>query len=590
MKRTLHGKMKFLLILTVVTAAFSTPVSQENCYRLQLSKSHVRIFLYTRTDVNGFEVDLSNSTSISETSFDVNKESVFFAHGWVNSYQSPACVEVRDAFLKTADVNVFIVDWSEIASLEYGPAQQQVSIIGNLLGKDIVSFAASSGLDLNKTSMVGHSLGAHLVGVAGKVLGGKLKTIIGLDPAFPMYSISRTDNRLNKGDAKFVQVIHTCAGVFGFDVALGDADYWPNGGRFQPGCESDFSGACNHGRSFEFFSESLISGNFYSYKCNSYADFKDENCPGVSSYLGEFDLDTRVEAIPQPLEADGEAQLLELIIKDTDIKIYFYNSQNLSKGIKVNLSDSTAIHESTFDSTKQTHFVVHGYLNNYSSESCQSIKDALLKKIDCNVFIVDWSKYSLRFYTTAFRAVEPVGKILGDLIRQMVENNDLRLEKISLTGHSLGAHVAGVAGTLLGGQVDYIIGLDPAGPLFSYKKTTNRLNPSSAKFVQVIHTSNIYGMFNPIGHADYYPNGGKEQPGCNVILKGQCSHHRAFQYYSESLLTGNFKSHSCDNYDNFTNKKCNKNFISMMGQCNIDKNATGTYFLETNPISPFAEN
>lgn len=42
---------------------------------------------------------------------------------------------------------------------------------------------------------------------------------------------------LTPTDAEFVDVIHTDGGVFGFPVALGDADFFPNGGfPAQPGC------------------------------------------------------------------------------------------------------------------------------------------------------------------------------------------------------------------------------------------------------------------------------------------------------------------------------------------------------------------
>lgn len=48
--------------------------------------------------------------------------------------------------------------------------------------------------------------------------------------------------RLSHTDAKFVDVIHTDGGVFGYPWALGHADFFPNGGTpLQPGCVQEES-------------------------------------------------------------------------------------------------------------------------------------------------------------------------------------------------------------------------------------------------------------------------------------------------------------------------------------------------------------
>ncbi len=63
-------------------------------------------------------------------------------------------------------------------------------------------------------------------------------------------------------------------------------------------------------------------------------------------------------------------------------------------------------------------------------------------------------------------------------------------------------------------------GLDPAAPGFSVNDTETRLDPTDGDFVDIIHThsgSLLQGadsMIEPIGHADFYPNGGQQQPGC----------------------------------------------------------------------------
>ncbi|KAG5885403.1 hypothetical protein JTB14_031425 [Gonioctena quinquepunctata] len=287
--------MKNLLILAVISAATANPVNDitsEYLSTRQSGETYVKTYLYTRTDPDGIQVSLSDRTSVSNSSFDATKNTVFVTHGWTNNYLSPSCVTVREAFLKAADANVFVIDWSDVASLSYQKAQKQMVTVGKIVGDLVKSFSSNNNFALANISMVGHSLGAHLVGVAGKELGGELNNIVGLDPALPWFSVEETSNRLNKGDAQFVQIIHTCSGVFGFAEAIGDSDYWPNGGRTQPGCESDNTGACNHGRSFQLYAESLISGNFFAQKCDSYAEYNSGNCAGSTSYLGGYHLDT----------------------------------------------------------------------------------------------------------------------------------------------------------------------------------------------------------------------------------------------------------------------------------------------------------
>lgn len=64
--------------------------------------------------------------------------------------------------------------------------------------------------------------------------------------------------------------------------------------------------------------------------------------------------------------------------------------------------------------------------------------------------------------------------------------------------------------------------MDPAGPNFEYAEAPSRLSPDDANFVDVLHTftrgspGRSIGIQKPIGHADFYPNGGTFQPGCNI--------------------------------------------------------------------------
>lgn len=88
--------------------------------------------------------------------------------------------------------------------------------------------------------ILGHSLGAHIAGFVGSNLDGKIARITGMDPARPDFEaphLRAPKDRLDTSDAKFVDVIHTCAGTAGFVRPLGHVDFYPNGGSFrQPGC------------------------------------------------------------------------------------------------------------------------------------------------------------------------------------------------------------------------------------------------------------------------------------------------------------------------------------------------------------------
>ena len=59
----------------------------------------------------------------------------------------------------------------------------------------------------------------------------------GLEPASYCFQKVDAQNRLDKSDARYVDIIHTDTTTFGLDESIGHVDYYPNGGTMQPGCE-----------------------------------------------------------------------------------------------------------------------------------------------------------------------------------------------------------------------------------------------------------------------------------------------------------------------------------------------------------------
>lgn len=70
-----------------------------------------------------------------------------------------------------------------------------------------------------------------------------LHSILGLDPAKPLYENSGPKDRLHITDAIFVDVIHTNGDKNGLFKSLGHIDFFPNGGKVQPNCGK--SDKCN---------------------------------------------------------------------------------------------------------------------------------------------------------------------------------------------------------------------------------------------------------------------------------------------------------------------------------------------------------
>uniref|UniRef100_A0A0E4C745 Lipase domain-containing protein n=4 Tax=gambiae species complex TaxID=44542 RepID=A0A0E4C745_ANOGA len=245
--------------------------------------------LYTRSNRDTPQVvGLNDAGSLSGSNFNAAHPTRFIIHGWNNDGFSEVNMILKDAWLDRGDFNVFTVDWGVGAqTINYPFARARVGAVGNVVSTFINFLQANTGITFASVSIAGHSLGAHAAGNAGFFQFGRLNTIFGMDPALPLFSLDSND-RLTLNDAQYVESIHTNAGLLGFDLPLGQASFYPNGGRTQPGCGVDITGACAHGRAYEFLAESIVSGGFTSVRCGSYDEILTGNCSvqGASRPMG----------------------------------------------------------------------------------------------------------------------------------------------------------------------------------------------------------------------------------------------------------------------------------------------------------------
>ncbi|KAL1117630.1 hypothetical protein AAG570_003945 [Ranatra chinensis] len=135
--------------------------------------------------------------------------------------------------------------------------------------------------------------------------------------------------------------------------------------------------------------------------------------------------------------------------------------------------------------------------------------------------MVDWSDVAGNpIYLISLLGVSSTGGDVADMIKALVAANVTEVSKIHMIGFSLGAHIAGKAGSLLSPKVARITGLDATGIGYDPTRLDNWLDKSDAQFVDSIHTcGGSLGYSERYAHMDFYPNNGIPiQPNCTTVL------------------------------------------------------------------------
>ncbi|EDV92837.1 GH18611 [Drosophila grimshawi] len=202
-------------------------------------------------------VRLYDAVSLRQSRFNPFNPTRIIIHGWLGnayaniySYLVPAYLSLDDG-----NYNIFTVDWGRGAIADYITASYRVKPVGQVLAKFLDFLHKEAGMRFEDLQLIGFSMGAHVAGLASKhVLTGRVRVIRALDPAQPFFRYAQERERLDKGDAYYVEVLHTSVGSYGFDRPLGHVDFYANWGSQQPGC---FWHECSHWRAFALFKESL---------------------------------------------------------------------------------------------------------------------------------------------------------------------------------------------------------------------------------------------------------------------------------------------------------------------------------------------
>ncbi|GEM_PF-5621582 len=206
-------------------------------------------------------------TEDERTYFNPENPVVVMTHGFSGAdslFNTPAGVENNTALKNLASaidsyydqpINIILWDWYNQSGnmvTEYSDIAPKVVEVG----EDIAQFLVELGADPTQTTLIGHSLGAQVMGNAGdqyqQLTGETIDLLIGLDPAGPLFEddfdlltglvsdnqLDEVTNRLDPSDATQVVALHTSS-VLGYDPNIADLDLYLNWeDPYQPGQSS----------------------------------------------------------------------------------------------------------------------------------------------------------------------------------------------------------------------------------------------------------------------------------------------------------------------------------------------------------------
>lgn len=280
------------------------------------NRINTRFELYNRLHPNGFDLNAWDALNLGASGFNPRLETKVLIPGWLDSIKRTVWIKrAKEVFLwHWNPVNLIVVHWHNFTPYTIATANSRV--VGAELANLIQWLERESNYDRTYYHLIGHSLGAHIGGYCGDRVPG-LGRITALDPARPYFQHMPKSVRLDRGDALFVDAIHSdftpenaifLLMSFGMTTPVGHVDFYPNGPPLlQPGCLRDtilsarngirrgleysslsvafmeairYLTACDHQRSHEWFVESLTNRQclFVGVRCNDFDGLINGRC------------------------------------------------------------------------------------------------------------------------------------------------------------------------------------------------------------------------------------------------------------------------------------------------------------------------
>ncbi|CAG4966708.1 unnamed protein product [Colias eurytheme] len=273
-----------------------------------IDAASIRCYQGSMSNFTSFSLD-DPTPLLSSSCLDHSLPTVLYTFGYRGKTDGPATTAMINGYIATKKRNVLLLDWEEEAksgilgiSLSYAMfALPNCKRVGQELGAALQKLD-QAGFQTDKLHLIGHSLGAHLMGYTGRwsrEQGITIPRITGLDPARALFEgLFSIQSGLDRSCAKFVDIVHTNPGNYGSTKSTGSVDIWPNysSDGMQPGCpvgkQEMFSwdDLCSHNRAVLYVVESLANGTaFPAAAAGSYGEWIALDDPANDTiYLGDL--------------------------------------------------------------------------------------------------------------------------------------------------------------------------------------------------------------------------------------------------------------------------------------------------------------
>lgn len=357
-------------------------------------KVKTKFLLFTKSNPHDAYMLLAwNKKNLDLSPFNPKDPVKVISPGWLDSRTTASWFRrLKDTFISYGNYNVIVVEWDNV--IPYLMATMNTRVVGAEIA-NMINFLIETDPHVQgeQFHLIGHSLGAHVCGYAGKRVK-NLGRITALDAARPFFQGMPATVRLDRSDAIFVDAIHSDTNPIlpvGFKDPIGHVDFYPNGASPQPGCfirDRLFRGLedglrdgristiflqmiryntlCSHQLSHKWFEKSIM--NSYDGRCQ----FVGVKCPDYKAFVnGACTCDAGPDACaPMGLDAEllfynglsgksaGEKWFLRASGREPFCQYQYQIVVQLESGHQAQ-SGSLRLALGYYDQMKQTHDYVH---------------------------------------------------------------------------------------------------------------------------------------------------------------------------------------------------------------------------------------